>query len=363
MRIIHLAEGLRIFKRSLSVRFKGTKKYKGNAKQICNSIIKDCFNGKYFQVSNGHFCEFYTRDFGWCVDSLIKLNYKNEVIKTLSYALNIFSKNKITTSISPSGKPFDFPYYAPDSLAFLIRSLSHAKAYSLVKKHKKFLNKEIMKYYHKVIDKDTGLVRKDKYFSSMKDHSLRKSSCYDNVMTAMLAKELNNLKILKNPFKKYDFKKIIKDNFWNGSYFVEDLSGSKVITGDSNIFPFWAGIFTSNDMLKKSISAIQKEGLDNPFPLRYTKSAKAGKQKFIAIEFFAKNYERNTVWMHMGPLFVSLVKKINKNDFKKYYNNYKKLIEHNKNYLELFTPEGKPYKTPFYYSDESMLWSSNFLTL
>jgi hypothetical protein len=315
-------------------------------------------------VSRGHFCEFYTRDFGWCVDSLIKLGYKKEVIKTLSYALSRFSKyNNVATSIAPSGIPFDFPYYAPDSLAFLIRSLSHARAASLIKKHKGFLNKEIMKYYHNVIEKGTGLVRRDKYFSSMKDHALRKSSCYDNLMTAVLAKELKKIKILKNPFKKYNFKKIIKDNFWNGCYFVEDLSGSKAVTGDSNIFPFWLGVFESKSMLKKALSAIKSAKLDKPFPLKYSKSESDEIQKFIPLEFFAKNYERNTVWMHMGPLYVSLVKKVDKLAFKEYFLQYKSLIETHKNYLELFAPDGTPYRTPFYYADDSMLWAANFLAL
>jgi len=244
-----------------------------------------------------------------------------------------------------------------------VRSLSHARAESLANKHSKFLNSEIRKFFNIVMDKDTGLVRKDRHFSSMKDHSLRKSSCYDNVMAAVLAKELESLKMLENPFRKYNFRKIIKGNFWNGDYFLDDLSGSRVITGDSNVFPFWAGIFSSKKMLKSAVSSMQSAGLDKPFPLKYTKSAKLGKQKFIGIEFFAKNYERNTVWTHMGPLFISLVKKVSRNDFEKYCRQYKSIIEKHKNYLELFTPEGKPYRTPFYCSDESMLWAANFLAL
>lgn len=364
MNIIYIKEGLRIFMRSLAVRAGGFRRYRGDAGQICKKIVNDCFNGKYFQVSNGHFCEFYTRDFGWCTDSLLKLGYNKEVLKTLSYALNIFSKNKrITTSISPGGKPFDFPFYAPDSLAFLMRSLARAKANSLVKRHKKFLNREISRFHHLVIDKDKGLVRDDMNFSSMKDHSLRKSSCYDNVMAAVLAKELEQFNFLYNPFQSYDFRKAIKRNFWNGDYFLEDLSGSRVITGDSNVFPFWTGIFTSGNMLKSAISSIQKEALDRPFPLKYTRKADIREQKFIGLEFFAKNYERNTIWAHMGPLYISLVKRVDKKKFNHYYNKYRQIIEDNMNYLEVFNPDGRLYKTPFYYSDEGMLWAANFLTL
>ena len=168
---IHISEGLRMFRRRIKVAFSGTKKYDGNAKEICRQIIKDCWNGTYFQASAGHFSEFWTRDFGMCADSLIKLGYKKKVIKTLKYALGIFYKDKaITTTISPYNKPFDFPYYSVDSLPFFLRSLRTARANGLIKKYRKFLNHEILKFYSIVTDKRTGLVKKNAVFSSMKDY-------------------------------------------------------------------------------------------------------------------------------------------------------------------------------------------------
>ena len=116
-------------------------------------------------------------------------------------------------------------------------------------------------------------------------------------------------------------------------------------------------------MLNSALKSIQKEGLDKPFPLKYAVNENKKNQKFIAIEFFAKNYERNTIWMHMGPLYVSLVKTVNPKLLNKYKSQYKKIIEKHKNYLELFNHKGKPYKTPFYYSDEAMSWAVNYLTL
>lgn len=362
MKLIHLKEGARIFKKSLKRRFFGIKKYKGDAEQICRQIIKDCWNGLYFQASSGHFCEFYTRDFGFCVEALLKLRYKNEVKKTLEYALNIFEKNrKITTTISPKNSPFDFPYYAVDSVPYLIRSLRILDDKTLIMKYRAFLNKEIKKFCGIVFDKEKGLVKENACFSSMKDYSVRKSSCYDNVMVAMLNNELKKIKILENPFKKYDFKKIIRNNFWNGSYFLDDLSGSNYVASDANVFPFWGNVFDDEKMLKSSIKAIQKQGLDKPFPLKYT--CNASKLKMINAEFFVPGYERSSIWMHMGPLFIDLVKKINKNKAEDYIQQYRSLIEKHKNYLEVFDADGKPYKTMFYYSDEGMLWAANFLEL
>lgn len=356
--LTYLREGIRIFRRSRYVHKRGFKQYKGNAKEICGQIVKDCWNGQYFKTSNGHFCEFWTRDFGFCTESLIKLGYKKEVRKTLKYALDVFSKyNKVTTTIAPGNKPYDFPYYAPDSLAYLIRSLRIADCKELVKKHKEFLNKEIHKFYNLVLDKDTGLVKKKKKISSMKDFSIRQSSCYDNCCVAILSNELEKIKNLENPFKKINFNKIIKDNFWIDGYFIDDLSGNNFITGDANVFPFYFEVFTDKKMLKSSVEKIQEIGLDKPFPLRYYSHVQK-EQKMIFWDKIIKNYERNNVWCHMGPLYIKTVSKFDNKLAANYLNQYKEIIEKNKNFLEVFFPNKEPYNNFWYYADEGMLWAS-----
>jgi len=359
--LTHLSEAWRIFKRSRYVKKYGVKQYNGDAKEICRQIVKDCWNGRYFQVSTGHFCEFYMRDFGFCVDSLIKLGYKEEVKKTLAYCLDIYSKQGLKTTITPNGKAVDIFMYSPDSIACLIRSLRAVKANELIKQHKDFLIKEIDKFYDKVIDKETGLVRKDKCFGSMKDEAKRRCSCYDNVMAAMLSNELNKLKF-HNPLKKYNFKKIIKENFWTGEYFLNDLCGNKAVTGDSNVFPFWTGVFDDKNMLKKAIKQIQLNGLDKPFPLRYSHSEDHD-HEMLFVEIFVWSYERDTCWMNMGPLYAQLVKKIDKRKANEYINIYTNLIEKYQNFLEVFNPDGTPFKSRFYYADEGVLWAANYLTL
>jgi hypothetical protein len=370
MIFIYLSEGLRMFKRRIRVLFKGLRKYPGNAEQIAQQIINDCYNQKrnYFMVSsrNGHFCEFYARDFGWCTQALLNLGYRKEVLSTLSYALRIFERyGRIEQSINPGGKPFTFPdKYSPDALAFLIRSLKLAKADDLIKKYEGFLNKEIKRYYGLVIDESTGLVRKDKTFSSMKDHALRQSSCYDNVITGMLSNDLQEIKILDNPFKKYDYKKIIVDNFWDysGGYFLDDLSGNKFVCGDANVIPFWSGLITDRAMMRKAISAIRAEGLDKPFPLKYA-DKKFKEHEMISGEVLASGYERNSVWAHVGFMYIKIVSQVDKNLARKYLEQYKKQIETYHTFLELYDCNGKPFRTLLYYADESMLWAANYLYL
>ncbi len=357
----HVAEGVRIFRHSLDRRVRGHRKYSGNAAEICRQIVRDCWNGSYFQTSTGHFCQFYARDFGICTDALLRQGYREEVIKTLQYALEKYSAHgKITVSITPNGKPFDFPSQSIDSVALLVRSLRAANAHSLVEKYVEFLNSEISKLYSQAIEKDTGLVERNKTFSSMKDYSKRKSSCYDNVMIALLKNELKILK-LSNPFKKHNYEQLIKNNFWTGNYFLDDLSGSRHIAGDANVFPYWANIFNSETMLKKSLIAIREEKLDKPFPLKY--AGADSRQDMITYELLVRGWQKDAIWANMGPIYIRLLGKTDKREAERNIERYKKLIESNRNYMELFDNAGNQFKTPFYHSDEGMLWASLYLDL
>ncbi len=361
--LIITKEAIRILKRRVNVGIKGYKKYHGDSARICEQIIEDCWHREgYFKVSNGHFSEFYTRDFGWVANSLIKLGYKKKVISTIKYALNKFREaGRITTSINPAGKPFDFPSYAPDSLAYLLKVLTDLNEKEIIENYKDFLNKEILKFYTIAIDKKTGLIRPDKKFSSMKDHSHRHSSCYDNSMAYLIqncAKKLN----LKNPLEKYNYKKLLIKFFWTGDFFLDDLSGKQYIAGDANVFPFWTKAITSKEMLARAVKSIRKLELDKPIPLRYT-SATNKDVTFRWFSIFVPDYERSVVWTHMGPLYIELVGKIDRDLQKEYINLYSQIIKNNKNYFEVLDNQAKPFKNIVYASDESMIWCANYLWL
>ena len=67
--------------------------------------------------------------------------------------------------------------------------------------------------------------------------------------------------------------------------------------------------------------------------------------------------------MHMGPLFIEMVTKVDREQARRYLSKIKKLIERDQNYLELYWESLKPFSSPFYYADESMSWYANYLTL
>jgi len=257
-----------MLKRALFV--KKFRKYKGSANQICKNIIKDCWNGTYFQTSTGHFTAFYIRDFCIATPGLMKLGYEKEVRKTLQYTLNIYSRNKtLTTTITKEAKSLHMFAYSPDSLPMLLKSLREAKTHDLIETYKPFIEEQTRWYLNHVMDEKTKLVNNRKW-SSMKDNFRRYSSCYDNSMLAMLSEELDKLK-LANPFKTFKIKQKMREALWSGQYFYDDMKRKRYIAGDANTFPYWCGVFKDPKMIKKSIESIRKAGLDRPWPLKYTR--------------------------------------------------------------------------------------------
>ncbi|MBU1111494.1 MAG: hypothetical protein KJ896_01830 [Nanoarchaeota archaeon] len=369
----YLTEGLRIIRATRKAK-KNPKIYEGKASEICHQIVEDCWNGKFFQTSMTSFPQFWARDFGWCTKSLMKLGYKDKVHRSLRYALNAYmKKGKITTTISPKGKAYDFPYYAVDSLPWLIHSIKISKFdYD---NYLTLLNKEIQRFYKIVVDAKEGMVVRDQKFSSMKDFSVRDGSCYDNCMLAMLAMDLYDMN-LYNPFKMHGlagksldtkratqefFSRLIAKKFWNGHYFYDDLQKLDYIAGDANLFPFITGIVTREDRLKSVIKQISYSELDKPFPLKYTNSRK--QVKFIAQEFLFRDYESDSIWTHMGPLYIKLVEQVDKDLAHSYKAKYTAVIEQNGGFVEVFFADGRIYESPVYYADRAMLWACNYLTL
>lgn len=351
-------EGLRI---ALSARRlkRGYRQYSGDATSICAKIVKERWNGRYFETSSDHFKQYYSRDFGWCIGPLKKLGYDKEIKKTLHYALRCFKKHgRITTHIRPDGTPVDFPNYTPESLAYTLRSI-HISGCK-IDGYKSFLEKQIALAFT-TFDTTTGLVRSDKNHSSLKDYSVRKSPIYTNIMLALIDRYADKLQ-LSNPFGRYDLQKAIMEKFWTGSYFLDDLSGRKHVAGDANVIPYWSGVFTSRKMFRSSLGMMQKEGLDKPFPLRYTKEKD---HQFIRLhDLLMPNYEGNTIWTHIGSLFLETLDMMEDKHLERYMRQYKYLIEKYGNFLEVFEPDGKkPYTTWTYAADQSMLWASIFLSI
>jgi len=358
----HLREGLRIFLASWKAKQRGFKPYQGTPEQIACAIVENCWNGRYFQTSTRNFAEFWTRDFGICADALVQLGYQEKVVSTLRYALDAFKKaNKITTTITPSGVPIDCFSFASDSLPFFLHSIHIAGAQFLVEENRTFFEERISEYYGKVVDPHTGLVRTDRVFSGMRDYAKRRSSCYDNCMRYFLGEMCKRLK-LAIPWNNKKLQKHIEHMFWNGSYFYDDLDKRAIVVGDAQVFPFWTGVCSDKKMLKKCAGAMERAGLTAPWPLKYTAQREKDERWFFS-ELLVKDYETNSIWMHLGLCYLDVLRKYDGKRFAFHLQQYTELLQKHKTFLEVFDNKGKPFRTPFYLCDEGMLWVSKWLEL
>jgi len=184
----------------------------------------------------------------------------------------------------------------------------------------------------------------------MLDEEIRK-------MNVMCGKET-----LKNPLKKFSLKKNLIKYYWNGKYFKDALHDQR-ITGHSNIYPYWLGIIEDKRMLNSSIKHIHSAVLERPIPLKYEHKPLAVKKEFIWQEIFVKGWEHDTVWSMLGMAYIDVLLKYDKKMAGYGMKSYKKAIEDNKAFVEVYTKDCVPYRSLFYTADTSMLWACMYLDL
>lgn len=361
--MIILKEGLRMLQRARRVAKEGFRTYAGTPEEICSQIISDCFDHEkqYFRVSAGHFCEYYVRDFAFCCEALAQLGHAKEVRKTLAYALSRFEhKGRITTSINPEGKPFD--YYlpsGPESIGLFLYSFTHTGNSDLAKRHAWFLQREVDRVVRMTNPKT--LLPRGRY-STIRDHAQRPAACYDMVMLCVVAREAKALG-LTFPYTEAQLKERLIKEYWNGSYFFQDARKQPIVISDANIFPFWTGIIADKKMLTSAVAAMQEAKLDDPFPIRYVSEAEKKEEKvdMHLAALLAPDYETSSIWMHLGLAYLRILP--DRKLAKKHLNAYRALIEEHRTFLELYDNDGTPLRRRLYVSDEGMLWCANWLAL
>ncbi len=365
MDLVLAGEALRILRRRLHVLRRGLPAYPGTAEEVVSQILDACWNREegFYMVSSGHFRQFYVRDFAWVVRALIALGHKEEVRKTLSYALERFSRaGRITTTITPKGRPFDFPIYAPDSLGYLLYSLSELGDSALVAQHRDLLDKEIAYFAENVIEEDTGLVRTDRHFSSMKDYAKRKGASYDLCMAYLVQRHGKALG-LATPLAAYDFRKLIMEHYFHpDGYFLDDRSGATHIAGDAQVTPFWTGLVTDRAVFDRVRTALDREGLNYPLALRYTARRKVD-HAMIMVELVNMDYERDVLWAHLGMMWIEVLLGYDKALLDEEMAKYEAVITRYRNFLEVYYPDMSPFRGPFYIADDSMIWSAVWLAV
>lgn len=365
VRVMLIYLGFHILKKSIDQMLRGFPRFDGDALSICKQVVNSCWNGSFFQASNGHFNQFWVRDFSWIVDSLKSLGFELEAKKTVKNAFQLFKKQGVKTTIWHN-IAFDAPKASIDSVALLLYSINKLTP-KLISKNKEFIAKTVDDMFLRFVNKDDGMALSPKS-GSMKDHAIRQSSCYDNSMLLLLQKILESHNI-KSRLNDYNYAKIVYDNFWNGSFFEDDVRNKphkSYVAGDANVIPIFYGLTTRSKALK-SLNSVISEGLANPIPLKYC-NYRCNTMRFL--DYLTPGYEVASVWTHLGALFLKSCHRLKISETQDFLNRYKSIIEHYKNYLEVFESKNsldknslkpfriKPFKRLLYYSDHSMSWAA-----
>lgn len=362
-----IKEAFRIGLHGLRCHVTKPKSYEGDANTICEQIVEACWDQKLgiFLTSRHNYPLFYARDFGMCVDSLLELGHRQRVRQTLAWALARYKEHgKLMLIINRRGKPFNFPNTeCPDAYAFLLHSLVALNDKTLVKKYRTFLECELQRFIKAVVDTKTGLCKRGLHLGGMRDYAVRDSSCYDNVMLAVIKKYSKELQ-LKTSLQVFDYEKLLINNFWTGTHFKDDLV-NKELTGDANVVPFWFRVLPKKkekEFFTKSLKSMQRRNLDKPFVLRYEPHRNAS-VKMHWLDPLTGSWETDTIWIHLGNLFLQVAARIDPKTAKHYLARHKELIEQQHHYPEVLDKDGNPHHSMFFHADDSMLWACNYLTL
>jgi hypothetical protein len=358
-------EGGRILSSGLGRKLLGHRTYEGGAKEICREIVARCFHPqkRYFRTSLTTYQSFWARDFGRCVPALIDLGYREEVLSSYRWALEIYERQqRFALVITPGGTLFDFPYYAPDGFAFFLSGLTHLNAPQLIETHRAFLEQELMRFTNLVVDKDTGLVRDDRFFSEAQDFTKRRSSCYSNAMCHVVKQAAHALD-LENSLWRFDYEALIRKHFFAGDHFFDDMTRLSHVSGDACVTPFYVNAVENPERIFPIVlSRMDEEGLTHPFLARYGNTAKKNRP-MIRLERF-NQWQRDTVWSCLGLQLLEVLQRLAPDRYLTELAKYEALVERLRCFPEVLSSDsGTLFKGPFYMSDDSMLWAADLLRM
>jgi hypothetical protein len=359
-----VAAGVRVAVLSLVRRLLGWKRYPGGAPAICRAVIDDCWTGAFFSGSAGHFRQFWTRDLAMCTSALCRLGYQQRVVDSWAWALPLFERaGQVTTTIFGRRYPRDVYSFACDSLPMLLFGLRSSGATDLMVRHRNFLAAQVDLYIERILDPETGLVKKATYFSAPRDCMTGSSTVFANTMLALLERLLDEQDVLPNRLRGLNLPSRIREIFWCGEYFRDALDRD-LPSGDANVWPFFYGIIADPEMKRSALLSLDRLGFTKPIPLRYFQR-RLPESELPVPRLFAPNYQGDTSWMQMAPVYVGLLRDVDSERFLAHRQALSAMVERDGNYLELYDVHGRPYRgrASLYFADQGMLWAALLLDI
>ena len=346
--------------------FRGHTRHAGDAPSIVRACIEACWNGRTFTASPGHFDMFWTRDLSFSVPSLVRLGHGPRVRDSLAYALDVWTRRRshITTTIHYFDRPGDVFEYGVDSLPLLLAALRAAGATDLVERHRSWLEAEVAHFSRLVVDPATGLVRSDRKFSAHRDTVVNRSNAYGNTMVALLAKTIEETGWFASPFERHfdgDYGRLLQEHFWAGDHY-RDALGDDTVSGEANIWPFYAGVVSDPDIIAPALAYLDANGFCDPYPLRYETSRRPEREVWLT-RHLLPDYQGSTVWTSLGAMYLQILRTVDPVLAATETARYVDWIERDGTFWEVMDSRGQNWVSPRWImiGEESMLWSAIFL--
>lgn len=353
---------LRAEYRQLANRYFGKiERFDGNAQQICEQIVDKLWEGDFYRTSLGHFNFFWMRDFGTVCESLINLGHQDRVHHTLKWAMHYYRRsNTISTCIDKAGNCFEAPSRAADTMPWLLHCLV-VSGYEINKAERHFLERQLKKYRRFYLEAD-GSLRQMK-FAEMKDACIYDRSAYATALVSRMATCVRTLGLQNAfPYPPEQYQNELIENYWNGNYFSADRK-TDAFSADSALFPFYLGGIYNPEMAAKTFDYINKQKLNEPYPLKYTDQPKAFRYHWWMTAPFMPNYTGTSIWTWHGTFYLNLLHRYERPEYSQQYERFTALIERHGTYPELLNPDGSWYYVPIYRGDPGMVWAALFLAL
>jgi len=361
---------LPVYVHTLGVRVRrqvrGHTRHRGDAASIVRACIEACWNGRTFTASPGHFDMFWTRDLCFSAPSLIRVGEGERVRASLAYALDAWERRRshVTTTINYLDRPADVFAYGVDSLPLLLAALRAADATDLVERHRAWLAAEIADFAHRVVDSTTGLVRSDRTYSAHRDTVVNRGNAYGNTMVALLAKTIAETGWFESPFERRfvgDHGRLLRERFWVGDH-LRDVLGDDTVSGEANVWPFYAGVLTDPPMVATALAYLDEHGFCDPYPLRY-ETARRPEREVWFTRHVLPDYQGSTVWTSLGGIYLQLLGGVDPARAAAETARYAEWVERDGTFWEVLDARGRPWVSPrrLFIGEESMLWSAIFL--
>ena len=359
----YATSGIRMARRAI----RGHVRHRDDAVSILAAVVASCADGRHLDASGGHFRQFWTRDFGFSAQALVRLGEGARVDASLEWALAAWKRHgRVTTTIFPGDRPADVWDYGVDSLPLLLRALRAAPSGELLAtRHAALLGAEVGHFGAVVVEPAGGWVRDDRPFSTHRDTVRSGPNAYAHAMVALLERELRETGWFPLPFAAGAADRLVA-GFWRGDHFAEGRPGTReaaLVTGDANVVPFWLRIVPDDLGAVEMLARIEHEGLARPLPLRYAARRSAREDRLQGA--LLPDYQGTAIWTSLGAMALDVMDRVEAPGTDAAIGRYAALVERDGTLWEVLGDDLRPYRgrLGLWHADEAMLWAAILLDL